>query len=123
MACWTPRKDPNSTASYRLAGLHMYTLVGAVEVPDVKNRTSAPGESTLLFKIRNPWGSEVYDGDWSDGDEVWDLAEVQTALENDAHLTRSTGSDGVFYMDAETFKGAFSGCRVSPLNFDWHLSQ
>ena len=49
-----------STAS-GIACSHAYTVLGTIELDD----------GTKLLKIRNPWGSESYTGDWSDESDTW----------------------------------------------------
>ena len=47
----------NHVRNHGLPSGHAYTLLGAVKLSN----------GTKLLKIRNPWGSEVYNGPWSDG--------------------------------------------------------
>jgi hypothetical protein len=46
----------NNKPYYGLPGGHAYTLLGARELKD----------GTKLLKMRNPWGSENYNGPYSD---------------------------------------------------------
>ena len=39
---------------------HAYTLISAIEI---KNKQ---GKTVQLVKLRNPWGSGEWNGDWSD---------------------------------------------------------
>jgi len=58
MACSVGSDDiPGAHKSKGLASDHAYTLIGAYEV-----------EGNRLVKIRNPWGSYEWKGDWSDKD-------------------------------------------------------
>jgi Calpain family cysteine protease len=43
-----------------LVGGHSYGLIGVTEVTDVF------GDNVKLVKLRNPWGSGEWTGDWSD---------------------------------------------------------
>ena len=40
---------------------HAFTVLGTYEVLN----------GVKLYKMRNPWGSEKYKGDWSDNSELW----------------------------------------------------
>jgi hypothetical protein len=55
--------DTGSSPPFTLVAGHAYAVVGAFELKDawgnVKQR---------LFRIRNPWGADKYNGPWSDGD-------------------------------------------------------
>jgi len=43
---------------------HAYTVVGVKEL-------TVSGTKHRLIKIRNPWGSERYTGEWNDNDTRW----------------------------------------------------
>ena len=45
---------------------HAYTVLEA------KQLTKGPKRGTKLIKVRNPWGSETYNGPWSDKSNLWD---------------------------------------------------
>jgi hypothetical protein len=50
---------------YGLVSFHAYTILGSL---DLKTK----GETVqTLIKLRNPWGSEMYNGDWNDNDSKW----------------------------------------------------
>ena len=50
---------------HNLVGMHAYTLYSTVDL-------QKDGKSfQKLFKVRNPWGSEMYTGPWSDSDSKW----------------------------------------------------
>ena len=55
--------DTGSSPPFTLVAGHAYSVVSAHELKDawgnVKQR---------LFRVRNPWGSDRYNGPWSDGD-------------------------------------------------------
>ena len=48
-----------------LAMGHAYTVLG------VKELTDADGKAIRLVKMRNPWGSETYNSDYSDNSPLW----------------------------------------------------
>jgi len=58
-----------------------------------------------LIKVRNPWGSEQYSGDWSDNSDKWTDA-YRAAVE--AELGDAGASNqGIFYMDLASYKHNF----------------
>ena len=73
-----------------LAKGHAYTVMG------VKNLHNFDGESIRLVKIRNPWGKETFNGDWSDESGLWTPG-----------LRQQAGSvvlnDGEFFMSIDDF--------------------
>lgn len=70
-----------------LTGGHAYTLLGVEQL--------STGER--LVKVRNPWGSEGFTGDWSDGSSKWtDKAKQEVSFEK--------ANDGTFYMSVEDLK-------------------
>jgi len=54
-----------------------------------------------LVKLRNPWGSGEWKGDWSDQSDKW-TDEVREQLQY-----YDNRDDGVFWMDFEDFRGIF----------------
>ena len=60
---------------------HVYTVLGAVEIDGEK-----------LYRVRNPWGREYYNGSWSDDSNVWS-ASLQQKLD---YLDED---DGIFFID------------------------
>lgn len=44
---------------------HVYSILGGV---DLKKGGKVVHK---IIKIRNPWGSEIYKGDWSDKSPLW----------------------------------------------------
>ena len=63
--CGTLGNNHNRHGPGGLALGHAYTVIG------VKELTDANGNSIRLVKMRNPWGSETYDDDYSDDSELW----------------------------------------------------
>ena len=78
-----------------------------------------PGEdSTRLLKMRNPWGSVRYHGDWSYHSELWtdDLREF--VEENDSKADQNN-HDGIFYIDIDSFKENFAEFSVNYDTYSW----
>ena len=89
---------------------HAYTLVGVAEL-------KKDGKTyKRLFKMRNPWGKEQYNGPWNDEDPQWTADfKQQVSLSVDK-------SDGVFYMPVEDYPKAFSDIIVVHYK-DWQKKQ
>lgn len=69
-----------------LAYSHAYTVLGTVMLSD----------KTKLYKLRNPWGSESYHGDWSDTSSKW----TEQFRKEAGWPSRD---DGIFFMNAKDF--------------------
>lgn len=62
---------------------------------------------TDLIKLRNPWGSELYTGPYSDSSSMWtDAIKEQVGDFEDS-------DDGSFYMDSETFGNEFKSLAIN----------
>lgn len=77
-----------------LVGGHAYSLLAGREV------TGADGTPLRLVKVRNPWGTGEWTGDWSDTSSLWTAA-IKSKL---AIKSLSFKDDGAFWMDWEDFK-------------------
>jgi hypothetical protein len=78
-------KSQQIQCSHAYTVLHTYTLQGGNH------------DGTRLLKIRNPWGSELYQGNWSDGDSKW------TQEYKDQVGYPGNKNDGIFYMDITSY--------------------
>lgn len=85
---------------------HAYTLIGCKEWNGLR-----------MLRIRNPWGSEKYIGNWSDGDTTRWTPEAKEALGyvND--------NDGIFWVQLEDFMTLFYNVQISHYNKNWIVSQ
>ena len=66
------QKDP----TYGIAYNHAYTVVGVKELSN----------GVKFVRVRNPWGTETYNGPWNDSDERWTpelREEIGVAADND----------------------------------------
>ena len=84
-----------------MVGGHAYTTLGALKTKD------AQGNDLMLLKVRNPWGSEDYEGPYGDKSDLWTDA-----------LRQETGSvnnmqDGIFWMDIATYKAEHTDTSVN----------
>ena len=89
-----------------LPGGHAYTVLGAQKLNDESGNLVAK-----MVKMRNPWGSEVYTGDWYDGDSKW------TQFYKD-QLNHTSADDGVFWMPIASFRQDFTDVQVAMYE-DW----
>ena len=66
--------------------------------------------------MRNPWGSEQYNGPWNDEDTQW-----TADFKKQANLSVDK-SDGVFYMSVEDYPKAFANLAIVHYR-DWKKEQ
>lgn len=103
MSCaMRPGYDPELATKQGLVPGHAYTLISAHKFTD------AEGDVIKLIKLRNPWGSGEWNGDWSDNSTCW-----TDELKKQFNLT--TADDGVFYMDIWDFKETFGVWNVNKI--------
>ena len=74
---------------------HAFTVNGAVKLSD----------GTKLIRIRNPWGSELFHGDWSDSSTKWTekLKEDAGYVDKDDGLWFITPSDYIKSFENTTY--------------------
>jgi calpain-15 len=83
---------------------HAYSVQKLVDV-------TVNDEKKLLIKIRNPWGNEEWNGDWSFKSPLW-----TEKLRKQLNYTKNP-RDGSFYMpwdDFERYFGSITVCRIVP---------
>ncbi len=88
---------------------HAYSILDVVEI--VHPRTNKPVQ---LIKLRNPWGTGEWKGEWSDNDSNW-----TPALKK--QLNVQAADDGAFWMPFAEFLTCFRNvyaCRFFPQD-DW----
>ena len=92
---WLIGCDTGSTSIDGLPGGHAETLLGAYVLRDTSGNVVA-----YLYRIRNPWGIDAYNGPWSDNDSRWtSYYKSQVPYVN--------ANDGYFFMDYSTFLSAY----------------
>ena len=79
-----------------LVGSHAYTTLG---VATLRN-------GVRLVKIRNPWGSEKWRGDYSDSSSLM-TQDVRDQLDH------RTDNDGVFYISLADYKRYFDNTTIN----------
>jgi hypothetical protein len=90
--------DTNKTAENISQG-HAYTVLQIAKNP--------AGSEYNVIKLRNPWGCTEWNGDWSDGDAMWDNEpDVAQALNYEE------AEDGSFWMPIDDFVDQFGGVHV-----------
>ena len=94
-----------------IAYSHAYSVIGTTTVTD------NAGTTTQLVKVRNPWGSENYSGDWSDGDTRWN--NVSQSEKDRIGYTNSL-SDGYFFMSVPSFSTNFRSTTINRDLTGWH---
>lgn len=75
---------------------HAYSLLDLVQLSD----------GTKLAKVRNPWASERYTGDWGDSSSKW-----TEAFKKEVNFTK--GNDGTFFMPFKTYVTYYWGVSIA----------
>eukprot|EP00746_Dinoflagellata_sp_MGD_P165915 gnl/MRDRNA2_/MRDRNA2_95468_c0_seq1.p1 gnl/MRDRNA2_/MRDRNA2_95468_c0~~gnl/MRDRNA2_/MRDRNA2_95468_c0_seq1.p1 ORF type:complete len:449 (-),score=73.62 gnl/MRDRNA2_/MRDRNA2_95468_c0_seq1:176-1381(-) len=105
--------DSDFSAGHIVQG-HAYTILAAAKAP-------AGQEDVNLVKLRNPWGSDEWNGAWSDGDGMWDQYPDVAA-----ELGHEEREDGAFWMPLESFMQQYSCiyvCKKSMSGQSTHSTQ
>lgn len=84
---------------------HAYTLIGAYQL----------GNGDQIVKLRNPWGSGEWTGDYSDSSSKW-----TPSLKR--QLGWSDQDDGIFFMPFEDFTNEFENVAICHYRDDYKLS-
>lgn len=74
------------------------------------------GNTVRLVKLRNPWGSGEWNGDWSDASPLW-TEELRAQVGFDG-----ARDDGIFWMNFEDFKEIFGFWSVNKTLDRGHFS-
>jgi len=81
-------------------GLHQGHAYSILEVRKVRDGFIS-GETFKMVKIRNPWGSGEWTGDWSDKSDLWNKhSSVAKAC---GHNPRGDTNDGAFWMSWDDY--------------------
>eukprot|EP00455_Lapot_gusevi_P000170 TRINITY_DN10070_c0_g1_i7.p1 TRINITY_DN10070_c0_g1~~TRINITY_DN10070_c0_g1_i7.p1 ORF type:complete len:371 (+),score=73.41 TRINITY_DN10070_c0_g1_i7:336-1448(+) len=81
---------------------HAYAILGVAQLDD----------GTQLIKLRNPWGSFEWKGDWSDDSDKW-----TPQLRRQLNVVNS--NDGVFWMSYSDFLQYFRSISVCKVQRGW----
>lgn len=105
-----------------IAGSHAYSLLEVIEIvkENGKYRIRKFEEKNnayveKLVKLRNPWGSGEWKGDWSDSSYKWN-----DELRN--LLSYKDSDDGVFFMSYKDFLRYFSDIQICYYHEDYSYS-
>jgi hypothetical protein len=85
---------------------HAYTIIDVAEICDPK------GNKIRLLKIRNPWGSNEWTGDWSDNSTKW-TPEIKKILNYDNE------DDGTFWISYEDFCKFYTTTHICMIHTDY----
>lgn len=94
-----------------MVGGHAYSVVGAYELKDVYGNVQK-----RLFRIRNPWGQDVYSGPWNDAD----TSRWTTAYKSQVPYVNS--NDGYFFIEPSDFVNTFSYFQVNYFTDSWKVN-
>ena len=98
IACTSKGKGEIKNAQ-GIVGCHAYTLTGVFKLSNGQN----------LIKLRNPWGSGEWIGDWSDSSKKW-----TDALKKEVGL--KVANDGIFYMSFQDFVEQYENVNICHYN-------
>jgi hypothetical protein len=109
MTAGTSAEESIDYDSVSLTSGHAYTILSTEEV-DLK------GKKIRLIKLRNPWGSCEWSGDWSDSSPLWPK-EIKEKL-----LGQEAEDNGVFFMSLDDFVKYFSVATITKVQADFKYS-
>ena len=73
-----------------------YTITAIVFCSGLYRVSTGESERTSLVRVRNPWGDKnEWKGEWSDGDDKWELVDNETKKEMGLHYMY----DGEFWIE------------------------
>ena len=98
-SCTTPMEG--------LTSGHAYTILDALLLTDNY------GQQWNLIKMRNPWGSEGYNGPWSDKDHARWTDQLK------AEVGHTHADDGIFLLPVDIFYKAFKYYKVAMYEEQW----
>lgn len=101
-------KGQEEKDKFKGLGLVAGHAYGVIDVVDFEHE----GEQLQLLKVRNPWGSHEWNGDWSDKSELWtdDLKEK---------LRYEDSDDGIFWMNFQDFQDCFKRVQICKYRDDY----
>lgn len=103
-----------------ICGSHAYSLLAVYQLAEDGDsfvKVGAEDEySVRLVKLRNPWGSGEWKGEWSDEDEKW-TPELKEALG-----FTGVSEDGIFFMSWDQFLIYYSDVQICYYHDDYKYS-
>eukprot|EP00527_Entomoneis_sp_CCMP2396_P007216 CAMPEP_0198145108 /NCGR_PEP_ID=MMETSP1443-20131203/21046_1 /TAXON_ID=186043 /ORGANISM="Entomoneis sp., Strain CCMP2396" /LENGTH=480 /DNA_ID=CAMNT_0043808637 /DNA_START=104 /DNA_END=1546 /DNA_ORIENTATION=+ len=88
---------------------HAYSLIAAVEVAEtsVAGLPKPGGQSFKLLKLRNPWGSYEWKGDWSDKSKKW---KKYPSIAKQLNFVNA--DDGAFWISFDDFHKVYTRINI-----------
>jgi hypothetical protein len=107
-----PRLIPSTLDSFRALLFFAPIAIAPIAPPTaVLKAVDIRGENGIthhhLVKLRNPWGTFEWNGDWSDASPRWDENPTMAA-----QLGRQAREDGAFWMPFDSFAAIFDTLDV-----------
>ena len=87
---------------------HSYTVIDTGEL------TEPNGKKIRLLKIRNPWGTNEWTGEWSDSSSKW-------TPEYRKLLNCEEAEDGTYFMDYEDFTKFYTSTHICRIHDDYNF--
>lgn len=105
-SCTTDTRIPEEEFFLRgLVPQHAYTVLNVVNLAG----------GIRLLQLRNPWGNQVWTGDWSDGSRTW-----QSMGQNlREQLQPYRANEGIFWISFADFQRYFEKVDVCKIRSDW----
>lgn len=98
------QSDVETLRADGIIGNHCYTVLSTHEV-------MKGGKTFKIIKIRNPWGSMEWNGNWSDHSPMW-TDDLRTQVGS------CIGDDGIFCIALEDFIRCFSATNICKFEDD-----
>ena len=100
----TENTDLDALSKMGLITNHAYSVIDTAKLTD-----RSTGHVVRLLKVRNPWGTNEWLGDWSDGSKKW-------TSEFKATVGLEAKEDGVFWMSYEDFITFYTSTHICHLH-------
>jgi len=104
----------DNTTDAGVACSHAYSILAAYHLKNDNGQSIA-----RLFKVRNPWGSEQYGGDWSDSSGKWEQW-MTDKVNTDGPGDRRVSNEGIFYIDIDSYMKNFSQTTINQDTHNWN---
>ena len=98
--CPSNSKEFKMLKSLGLVTNHAYSVIDTAELSDIK------GKSINLIKVKNKWGTNEWEGDWSDKSTKWTESFKKA-------LNLEEKEDGIFWISAEDYLKFYTTTYIS----------
>ena len=98
-------KDDENIDKVGLVDGHVYSIIDFIKIE------TSEGNDVYLFKLRNPWATKEWNGDWSDKSSLWDSKTKSQVQYEDK-------DDGIFFMNDNDFFKYFREVQLCYLLLD-----